>query len=208
MKNLDSLSKQQIEKFKENDLYGNPYLHEYEKFSSISPSTVRYIKNVLDIFNFVSGFDIKNIVEIGGGYGGLCKSLSVLIEYQNYLLVDLHEVNHLSKKYLSKFFDLENKIIHFDCDKIKNNEVENIDLLISNYAFSECGREIQNVYYQNLIKNSKRFYMVYNNFTKDNIGPDEFIEMASEDCEILIENEVRKHHTNKILYGVNKNENS
>lgn len=204
MKNLDSLSKQQIKKFKENDLYGNPYLYEYEKFSLISPSTIRYIKNILDINNFVSDFDIKNIVEIGGGYGGLCKTLSVLIDYENYLLVDICEVNELSKKYLSKFSDIKNKITHFDYNQIKTNEVENIDLLISNYSFSECSRQIQNVYYENLIKNSKRIYMTYNNFTKDNIGPDEFIDMASEDFEIQIENEVRTYHTNLILYGVNK----
>ena len=204
MKNLDSLSKQQIEKFKENDLYGNPSLYEYEKFSSFSPSTIRYIKNTLDINNFVSDFDIKNVVEIGGGYGGLCKTLSVLINYQNYLLVDIFEVNKLSEKYLSKFSNIKNKITHFDYNQIKTNEVENIDLLISNYAFSECGRQIQNVYYENLIKTSKTFYITYNNITKDNIGPNEFIEMASKDFEIQIEHEVRAYHTNMILYGVNK----
>lgn len=208
MKDLKSLTKYQIEKFKENDFYGNPYLYDYEKFSLISPSTIRYIKNVLDIRNFISDFDIKNILEIGGGYGGLCKTLSVLINYENYLLVDISEVNQLSKKYLSKFSDIKNKIIHFDYNQIKINEIENIDLLISNYAFSECSREIQTIYYENLIKNSKTFYITYNNFIKDNMSSDEFIEIASKNFEIQIESEVRKYHTNLILYGVNKNENT
>ena len=38
------------------------------------------------------------------------------------------------------------------------------DLLISNYAFSECVKEIQDKYIQKIINNCKRGYVIHNNF--------------------------------------------
>ena len=48
------------------------------------------------------GNKIKNIVEIGGGYGGLATVLYPFIEYESYLLIDLYEANLLSKRYAKK----------------------------------------------------------------------------------------------------------
>ena len=60
-----------INLFKENDILGGSSKFNYgEPFGSISPSTLRYIQNALDISYFFGEGDLNKIVEIGGGYGG------------------------------------------------------------------------------------------------------------------------------------------
>jgi putative sugar O-methyltransferase len=202
MKNLEILTEDQIEKFKENDIYGNPEIFEYEKFGNISPSTIRYIKNTLDIFNHFSSENIKDIVEIGGGYGGLCKTMSVLFDYDNYVIIDLPEVSKLSKKYISNFLPLKDKVQQLNFNEL--DVIENIDLVISNYAFSECSLDIQKKYYNDVIRNSNKFYLVYNNITPGNMNSDQFFNYASKDFNIEVEEEIRTYFTNYIFYGTKK----
>lgn len=202
MKNVDSLTKKQLQEFKENDLYGNPELHEYEFFGNMSPSTIRYIKNTLDIFDFVGNKDIKNIVEIGGGYGGLCKTMNVIFDYDNYVLLDLPEANELSKKYTDKFSKLNGKVSQLSLDEL--DAIENIDLVISNYAFSECSHSAQSKYYDDVISNSEYFYMVYNNIVSGNMDSNNFFNFASKKFDIITEQEVRPSHTNYIYYATRK----
>ena len=64
--------KDKLDEIKENDALGTPVTCSYKGVGTISPTTVRYLKNTSDIVNkFGTSFD--SIVEIGGGYGGLCK---------------------------------------------------------------------------------------------------------------------------------------
>ncbi len=204
MKNTDSISNELIQRFKENDLHGTPQICEYDLFGKMSPSTIRYIKNTLDIFDFFhsSRKNIKNIVEIGGGYGGLCKTMNVLFDFDNYTLVDLPVVNKLSKKYISKFENLEENVSHVSFDQIEI--IENADLVISNYAFSECSYEIQKKYYDKIISNSNFYYMVYNNMTQGNMNSDSFFDFSSNDFDIFVEQELRQTHTNYIFYGTKR----
>ncbi len=202
MKNSNSLTENQLKEFRENDLYGNSELQQYDFFGTMSPSTIRYIKNTLDIFDFVGNKNVKNIVEIGGGYGGLCKTMNVMFDYDSYTLIDLYEVNELSKKYIDQFPKLDKKVSQLPFDNF--GEIENIDLVISNYAFSECSYNSQTKYYNDVILNSKYFYMVYNNFTTGNMNPNMFIDLASEKFDIFTEIEDRNSHTNYILYGTKK----
>lgn len=204
MKNPEVITPEQLENAKKNDLYGNAELHEYENFGSISPSTIRYIKNSLDILNFFDVNDIDNIVEIGGGYGGLCRVLSSFIDFENYVIIDLPEVNGLSEKYLGKFPDLEGRTSQLSCFEL--DEIVGADLVISNYAFSECSEEIQMHYYNDVIANASRFYMVYNNFTHGNINSDRFIELASNQFDINIEDDSAHGAPNFILYGTKRGE--
>ena len=93
---------EKLDEIKKNDTIGNPVTFDYPNVGTMSPTTIRYIKNVSDIINKF-GADMKSIVEVGGGYGGLCKVLSSFIDFDNYLLIDLEECNELSRKYLSEF---------------------------------------------------------------------------------------------------------
>ena len=55
----------------------------------ISPSTLRYIQNALDISYFYGEGDLNKIVEIGGGYGGLCKTINCLCDFGEYHIYDM-----------------------------------------------------------------------------------------------------------------------
>lgn len=187
---------------KENDKYGSPVTFEYDEFGVISPTTIRYIKNSLDIVSHF-GKDAKydNVVEIGGGYGGLCKVFSSFVDFEKYTLIDLPEPSKLSQKYLNNFEDIKNKINYIDTDHVV--PIQNIDLLISNYAFSECSTEYQNLYYENVIKNSDQFYIIYNNF-QNNMYIGEFMHLISNDFSVYTEYETRVGYINHILYGTKK----
>ena len=206
MKSKELVTKEILEKVKENDKYGSPTLFKQAEFGEISPTTIRYLKNCLDIFHhFGHNTDYKKVVEIGGGYGGLCKVFSSFVNFDRYYLVDFVEANLLSKTYLDKF-EIGKKIIHISTDEFKG--VEAADLAISNYAFSECSGAYQKLYYEKIIKKSKAFYMVYNNFTTNNLNSSTFIEMASTDFNIVYETELRPPHVCHICYGTKKaNEN-
>jgi hypothetical protein len=191
--------------FRRNELY-----HEILEHVSYddAKSYIEEMKNIShltgdDIFDLKKNDEVDNIVEIGGGYGGLCRIIHSYIGFENYMILDLPEVNELSKKYLSNFQSLDEKVMQMFYDEISS--VDNIDLLISNYAFSECSFELQEAYYNGVISNANKFYITYNNITPRNMSSEYFLEYASKDFDIEVENEVRKCHTNFIMYGTKKN---
>lgn len=59
------------ERFKENDAVGNPPLYE----NGLACSTIRYANTAFEIMQLLGNFNPRRIIEIGGGYGGLCKIL-------------------------------------------------------------------------------------------------------------------------------------
>lgn len=148
-----------IEFFKKNDLLGSATTHNYAPIGNISPSTLRYIKVLSEIKHlFPINFDHKNIIEIGCGYGGQCFVFSQIFPNCKYHIVDLPETQSLIKKYLNRL-NLTNYEI------IPPNELTNntsYDLVISNYAYSELDIDLQNYYYDTIIKNSKNGYFTLN----------------------------------------------
>jgi hypothetical protein len=191
-----------IDEFKENDFYGQPDLFEYGELGKLSPTTIRYIKNSYDILNYFKDIEIKNIVEIGGGYGGLCKVISSVIDYDNYVMFDLLEVNRLIEKYISKFPKIRDKVQAFTLDQLE--EIDNIDLLISNYAFSELSKDLQIEYYEKVICKTDNFYITFNPISKNNLQFDEFLELFSSKFNIdyYCEFESESMETcNKVVYG-------
>jgi hypothetical protein len=191
-------------KIKENDLVGNPFLYDYPDLGFICPTTLRYVKNAYDIgtTSVQRSIRIENIVEIGGGYGGLCRIMNALFPIKEYLLIDLEEVNQLSEKYLQYYFGECTGIAWVTPDDVV--QVKNIELCISNYCFSECDRKTQQMYYDKIIKNSNMFYITYNHISNNNMSADEFKDFASKDFYIYCEEEVRDSHTNIIMYGYNR----
>jgi hypothetical protein len=72
---IDNLDKARI-----NDLVGKPKTHLYPGgIGRFSPTTLRYVKVMADIYKMMGGYDAGNeIVEIGGGYGGQCRIIILL----------------------------------------------------------------------------------------------------------------------------------
>jgi putative sugar O-methyltransferase len=158
-----------IQKFKINDILGGPRKYNYDKIGETSPTTLRYIKVLQDLMD---NFDLENsnIIEIGCGYGGQYVILKQLFNPKKYSFVDLPIILPLIEKYLIKL-DLvdDTSFINFKNAKYDNN----YDLVISNYAISECDTETQLEYLEKVLKNSKHGYITHNQYNGYTL--DEFV---------------------------------
>ena len=183
-----------IVKFKENDKYGNPRKFGYENLGELSPSTLRYIKVLNDLINNFDNLDNMEIIEIGAGYGGQSKIITDVFNIKKYDIIDLKYPLAITKKYLSLF----DKISLYGFIDAYEFEKSDSDLLISNYAFSECSKNIQDEYIDKIINNSKHGYMSINYLNNTVYTVDELIERIDKDIKI-IEEKPNTHKFNKIL---------
>jgi YD repeat-containing protein len=129
----------------ENDYDGNPVTYEYDGLGALSATTARYVKVASDIMDFFSlnrDSEPVSVVEIGVGYGGQCRLLTEFLNVKSYTLVDISPALRLAKRYLEGFaikatlkFLTMNEIDRLDCD-----------LCVSNYAFSELNKPLQDTY--------------------------------------------------------------
>lgn len=173
------LSEDNIINFKKNDLWGNPRVYNYEKIGLISPSTLRYINVLEDLIRLKKTIDGSKICEIGVGYGGQCRIINAIFKPKKYTLIDLKPVLMLTQTYLDKY--ALNSIIEY---KTMNElKPKTYDLVISNYAFSELPRNIQDIYLKKVILNSKQGYITYNE-----ISPDYFKSYSKEELLKIIPN--------------------
>lgn len=148
-----------ISKIFDNDKIGNPdrFLYRDNKpFCSFS--TMQYIgvlSNLIDQFGSLDGF---NIVEIGGGYGGQCKVIDSVFNFNTYRIIDLLEPSMLQAKYLAAN-EVSNWLVNSDADQANSQP---ISLVISNYALSEVLEPQQTEYVEKILLNSKRGYITCN----------------------------------------------
>lgn len=151
--------------FSKNDLYGNPQMFSYKVSGHdriLSPTTIRYAKVLQDIVTLFDTSKMKSIAEIGVGYAGQCRLLtSYLSNIESYTLFDLPEVLELARRYLGKYGkNITGKVKFVDGTSI--NVDENYDFIISNYAFSELIRSVQDSYLEKVILRSRAGYMTWN----------------------------------------------
>ncbi len=106
------------------------------------------------------------VSEIGIGFGGQCQAISSNFPLKGYLAYDLPPVLALSKKFLGK--TLNSSSVEFLDGR--NPEARSSDLIISNYAFSELAREVQETYLKNVISNAKRGYITWNELAYKELG--------------------------------------
>ncbi len=146
-----------LEKFKINDKLGSPKKYNYS-FGEFSPTTLRYIKVLSDLSQL--NLNDKTIIEIGPGYGGQYVVLRQVFKPKKYIFIDLDPALQLVKKYVSR-----NSLDDIELDFVStlDDAPINCDLLISNYAISECNKNVQDRYIKNYLNNAKNGYMIYNN---------------------------------------------
>jgi putative sugar O-methyltransferase len=140
------------------DDLGTPTKYKYEGYSlPLSPTTLRYIKVASDL-NFLFGKKINNVAEIGCGYGGQLLVSDKLLKMRKYFIYDLPEINKLIKKYVNHFL--------LDCDfytgSINSPINGDIDLIVSNFAFSELPMQLQLKYIEKIMTNARSGYMMMN----------------------------------------------
>ena len=95
-----------IELCKTNDLYGNTNKYDFKNFTICSPTNLRYILHSMLILKYMQDNMLNNIdiIEIGGGYGGLCFYMYNIaplfnITINTYSIFDLNMPLKLQKKY-------------------------------------------------------------------------------------------------------------
>jgi putative sugar O-methyltransferase len=147
-----------IEDIKANDLYGSPDLAEYPTIGKICPSPLYYAKVTADLLHRFGSLDNFKIAEIGVGYGGQCRMINAFASPLEYTLIDIRPALRLAQTYLDGYA-LKSRMRYLTINELPS---ESYDLVISNYAFSELRRDIQEVYMERVVKLSKRGYMIYN----------------------------------------------
>ena len=147
-----------------NDSLGDPIKMLFQDFCNCSPSNLRYIYHSLLILTHMKNLNLKtiDIIEIGGGYGGLCffiNKLSVLfdITINNYTIFDLEHVIVLQKTYLKEFNITVNTTTLENTYSINQNS-----FLISNYSFSEFSSFVQHLYQDRIIPFCNHGFLVWN----------------------------------------------
>ena len=129
-----------------NDFYGSPKLHNYgqKKFST---STLQYIGVLSKLIELFGSLDGMRIVEIGGGYGGQCRTIYDMFTPECYHIIDLPEVCELQRRYCqAKCFT--------------EPTGQQYDLVISNYALSEIVNN--KLYIDEVVKKSEHGYLTCN----------------------------------------------
>lgn len=140
--------------FIKSDNIGSPYKHQIGPYE-ISPTTLRYIKTLGDLEKFFGSLDGMGIAEIGGGYGGLCKTIHDVYKPSKYIIYDLPEAQKLQIKFLECF---SVKPILYHSEFI----APPLDLIIAMYSWSELSHDLQKEYLTNVISNAKNCYIMLN----------------------------------------------
>jgi hypothetical protein len=152
-----------LELFKRNDIYGGPTILKYPVVGNMCPFTLKYILDAFRIIDNLGDRRYKKIVEVGVGFGSMCIVMDSIYQFEEYVLVDLPEVIELTKKYLSHFPEIYNKLKFIPCDNIEAmDEFKEFDLFISDSAIAECDSETQHLYFDKFLKKSEFGYINYN----------------------------------------------
>ena len=156
MKNVNAL--EYYKKIAPQNKIGNPVNLRFNEIGFSSPTTIRYLKVLLQLIELFGKLDDKVICEIGVGFGGQAHAITVNQKVKKYVLYDLPPVLELNKKFLGEFGTLG----AFEFIDGRDPSEKNSDLLISNYAFSELTRDVQLMYLERVILKAKSGYITWN----------------------------------------------
>lgn len=155
-----------LPRFAENDRVGGPLVHDYGAAGSFSPTTLRYAKVLGDLKRLFGSLDGMRIAEIGVGYGGQCRVLNAAYTPAEYRLIDLQPALALTGRYLDHFV-LPGPVSYRTMNELC---AERYDLVISNYAFTELPRGVQECYFDRVVRQSERGYITFNDITPESFN--------------------------------------
>lgn len=141
-----------------NDAYGNPNVVQFTVGKAAS-TTMRYLWNIIDMNANNVMLDDADIVEVGGGYGGLCRMVHEFHKPKSYTIIDIPEAYKLAEKYLAKY-DVYPKFVSAE-DAAKFNDIS-VDTFVSNYALTELSRDQQREYVDGIMARASCGYITYN----------------------------------------------
>ena len=155
-----------------NDANGNPkketfFSGKHRVLLECSPTSLRYIYHALVILKYYQTTASTEIVEVGCGYGGLCLAINYFadllhIHIDKYHLIDLTDVCHLIRFYLSKHeTTVKIPFEMYDSSTFGASIASDKLFLISNYCFTEIDDNYRNNYCLNLLPKVARGFMVW-----------------------------------------------
>jgi hypothetical protein len=168
-----TLSRDEVVKFCSiNDATGKPRKGVFPEFLgdvSVSPSSIRYIYQAHMILSHMKklGSDTpRDIVEIGGGYGGLCLAIHYFaprydVIINTYTICDLTDIIRLQEMYLTQV-NPDIRVDYVDATTYGANIPHNKMFLISNYCLSEISNDHQKKYRQYLFPKVEHGFFVWN----------------------------------------------
>lgn len=160
-----------VSQFRISDSVGNPKLYNFNGVDNISSSALQYANDALCIKSRMQESQVPlrpRIVEIGGGFGGLCVAISVVIDFHEYIIIDLPEALVLQKMFLGEFPDVYKRCKFISAyDKQAIEEIGNSDLAIACASLAELDFTTQKFYNINVILKSRSSYIAYNSLFRD-----------------------------------------
>jgi hypothetical protein len=178
---------------------GGPATYYFNTLGKLSPTSIRYAKVHGDIRDLFGDLTNVQVLEIGCGYGGLAVQLLKGESLQAFYIADLEAVEKLAMKYISNVVPERKNLVH----RARDYNLEEIDLLISNYAFSELTKSLQDEYIEKYIQRSKKGYLIYNHINPPEFGSysaKEFCQLVP-GAEILEENPLTDRANVLIVWG-------
>lgn len=154
------LADEYLNSFSENDKIGSPILTTFNlngKQYNISNTVFRYINVLVDLIRIFGNLDGMEILEIGAGNCGQANIISKVFNFCTYDVIDLPGVMELQKRCV-KEMNLQNTYV----GDLESLDSGSYDLVISNYAFSECPGEVQENYLRKFIIPASKGYLTMN----------------------------------------------
>jgi len=153
------------------------FIASYQKIHNVNLGGPVYIKNrncnlnadymaaveeweFLENSNILDEKKVKNVVEIGGGFGRTCHTLFTLIpNLESYTIIDLGPMLSLSRQYLNKAVpDKINQIQFVDSEAIEQQESLTPDLVVNIDSFQEMPLAVIDDYMERIVSKSRYFY--------------------------------------------------
>lgn len=146
---------------KKNDQVGSPVKYEYSPYGWYSPKTLEYVRIAHELTHIFGALADCEIFEIGGGYGGQALVLAGLFSLRRYTILDLPDVLALQRRYHAAQ-GLTDVTYLSAPDQVRSRAVRPSHLLISNFAFAECRKDVQEAYLIDILAHAERGYMACN----------------------------------------------
>lgn len=148
------------------DKFGKPRKYRFKPYGTFSPTLLRYLKVYIDLKKNFGPLMNLNISEIGVGFGGQASLIGLLDTPVSYIFYDIPPVLELAHKFTNEL-ELPGNFKFIDG---RNPKPSKPDLVISNYAFSELTRDVQDQYLKNVVLPSPRGYITWNPLSEEILG--------------------------------------
>jgi hypothetical protein len=141
---------------KQQGVFGNPTTYQYDvgNFDSVILLYVFYLALTRRYFGNLNGMEI---CEIGPGAGLMFKLITDLYPDVKYTFIDLPGPLYINQKHVEYLGREKSVKEYLSCDTILSTEIDrHYDLVISDCAFNEITKEVQEVYIKKIINKSDR----------------------------------------------------